>query len=70
MGGTKDLDKEWLVGRGSGRGETPNSGGGVDGNGDEVRSYSPKDIFSNDSNPDNFQYGTGMVMILRITTAN
>ena len=45
MGGTKDLDKEWLVGRGSGRGETPNSGGGVDGNGDEVGSYSPKDIF-------------------------
>ena len=33
MGEAEDLEKTWLVGRGGGRVETPDSGGGVCGDG-------------------------------------
>ena len=55
---------------GRGRGETPNSGGGIDGDGDEGEYYSLKEIFSKESDPDDFEYGMGRTMILRMTAAN
>ena len=38
MGEAEDLEKEWLVGRGVGRGGMPNYGGGIYGDGDDGES--------------------------------
>ena len=40
MGKTDALEKAWLVGRGGGRGEIPDSGGNVYGDGDDSEQYS------------------------------
>ena len=51
-----------MVGTGGGwkgRGETSDSGGGVDGDGDDIELYSLKEIFTDESDPDDFEYRMG-----------
>ena len=47
-----------------------NSGGGVDYNRDKVKSHYLRDIFSSESNPDDFEYGTGRTANLMLTGAS
>ena len=56
--------------RGRGRGGTPDSSGGLDGDGDDGESYSLKEIFANEYNPDDFKYGTRRTTRLRMTTVS
>ena len=70
MGDVEALDKEWLVGRGRGRGKTPDSGVGVNVNRGDGEFYSLKEIFVDESDPENFKYGMETAMILSMMEAS
>ena len=53
MGEAEALEKAWLVGRGGGRGETPYSGGGVNGDRDDSRLYHLPNEQNGDNPPPN-----------------
>ena len=55
---------------GRGRGKTTDSGGGVDVDGDDGELYSLKEIFADESDPDDLEYGTGRMTSLRMTAVS
>ena len=70
MGEVEDLENSWLVGSFRYRRENPGSGGGVNGGGYNVKFHSLKEIFYDESDPDDFGYGMGRKIILRMTTTS